>query len=48
MKSAVNPKDVFVETIARFLSKLELNPIILRIPGDRDQRFPAMVIEIPG
>jgi hypothetical protein len=20
----------------------------LRIPGDRDQRFPAMVIEIPG
>ncbi len=21
---------------------------IVRIPGDRDQRFPAMVIEIPG
>jgi predicted nucleotide-binding protein len=38
MKSGVNPKDVFVvhghdhgikETIARFLSKLKLNPIVL-------------------
>ena len=28
-----------------------VNPVLtqlLRIPGDRDQQFPAMVIEIPG